>query len=64
MKKFIRNIVFFIFPVIIIVAGLIIPFYSIAQNTGEFKQVDEWISIQENSPDTLVGLRYNEQTAL
>ena len=39
-----------------------IPFYLVAVNCGEFKDIEENVEAQRKNHDMLIGLGYNEQT--
>ncbi len=61
MVKFVRNIVLFILPLLLLVVGTI-PVYFLARGTGEFDSIDVSTKVQRANHNCLVGLGYNEQT--
>ena len=61
MKRFIKNIFLFFIPVILFCSAMI-PFYLVAVNCGEFKDIEENVEAQRKNHDMLIGLGYNEQT--
>lgn len=61
MKRFIKNIILFLLPIIILMLG-ILPFYSIALYCGEFIKIDDNIEKQRENNYSLIGMGYNEQT--
>ena len=63
MKRFVKEIVIFFIPLIILIVG-IIPVAIVGYKIGEFKSVDKWITAQRNNESVLVGLGYNEQTSV
>lgn len=62
MKKFIRNIVLFLMPVLLYYSVWEIPFYFAGVITKEISDVDECISFQRKTPDSLFGLGYSDPT--
>lgn len=61
MKRFVKEILTFLIPIFILIV-LYAFFYFISYQTGEFNSVTENINIQNENPEVLLGLGYNEQT--
>lgn len=61
MAKFIRNIILFILPLLLLVA-VTIPVFFMARGTGEFNSITESAEEQRKNHNCVIGLGYNEQT--
>lgn len=61
LKKFVKDIVLFLLPVIIVILSAA-PFYFMAASTGEFDSIMVNILKQRDDKQTLLGLGYLEQT--
>ena len=61
MKRFIRNVLLFLLPVIIALV-MVIPVYFTAKATGEFDSTEAHIAMQKENRKALLGMGYNEQT--
>lgn len=62
MAKFIRNILLFILPLLLLVAVTISVFFM-AWGTGEFNSITESAEEQRKNHNCVIGLGYNEQTS-
>lgn len=62
MAKFVRNIVLFLLPLLLIVLATI-PLYFLAKGTGETDPIEKSAEEQRNNHNSIIGLGYNEQTA-
>ncbi len=62
MKKFIKDIVLFLLPFLIL-ASCSVPFYLEALNCGEFSDIIDNIEVQRENHNIIIGLGYNEQTS-
>lgn len=62
MKKFTREIVFFMTPILIIIA-IFGGFYYVGYYSGEFKGINIIVQEQRENHSVIIGLGYNEQTA-
>ena len=62
MAKFIRNILLFILPLLLLVAETISVFFM-AWGTGEFNSITESAEEQRKNHNCVIGLGYNEQTS-
>lgn len=62
MKKFVKNIVLFLMPFLLLAAGMI-PFYIKALKCGELVDIEDAIELQRENCNSLMGLGYNEQTS-
>lgn len=61
LKKFVKNIVLFLLPVVLVLSSAY-PFYLMAASTGEFAPIMANIQRQRNDTRILLGLGYLEQT--
>ena len=61
MKKFIKNILLFFLPVLLVFAA-VVPFYRASVKWGELKDIEENLEAQRINRNILIGLGYNEQT--
>ena len=61
MKRFIRDIILLILPIVLMVAVRLL-IYIVAMECGEFKDIQDNIEIQRENHTVLIGLGYNEQT--
>lgn len=61
MKRFIRDVIVLILPIILMVM-VRFPFYIVATRCGEFKTIQDNIAVQRENREILIGLGYNEQT--
>ena len=61
MAKFVRNILLFLLPLLLIVVA-IIPLYCMARETGEFDSIEKRVEEQRDNHNCLMGLGYNEKT--
>lgn len=59
MKRFIRKLMLFLLPIVIV----ILLFCQVAYNSGEIKDIDENIDSQRKNHNVLIGLGYNEDTS-
>ena len=62
MKKFIRNIVLFLIPVLLYYSVWKVSFYYAGFISKEISDVDDCISYQRENPDSLFGLGYTDPT--
>lgn len=62
MARFVRNVVLFILPVVLLL-GVPISLYFLARETGEFDSIEVSAENQRNNHNSILGLGYNEQTA-
>lgn len=62
MIKFVRNIVLFLLPLLVLLVAAV-PFYFLAKGTGEFDSIAVSAEAQRKNPNCIIGLGYNEQTA-
>lgn len=60
MKKFVKNILLFLLPVLLIISA-VGAFYFIAKRIGELNSIEMNVELQRNNPECLIGLGYNEQ---
>ena len=62
MKRFVRNILLFLIPVMLYFAVTELPFYYAGYVTHELSDVDRCIALQRENPSSLYGFGYSEQT--
>ena len=62
MKRFVRDIILFMLPIMILVAGAVTIYYE-ALNCGELASIDKNIEAQRENHNSIIGLGYNEQTS-
>ncbi len=62
MVKFVRNIILFILPLLII-SGFALIFYNIVKETGELNSIIKSAEEQRENHNCIIGLGYNEQTS-
>ena len=62
MARFIKNVLLFFIPILLIIAS-VIPFYFVAKGTGELDSIDTNVAIQRENHNCVIGLGYNEQTS-
>lgn len=61
MIKYVKDILLFIFPLLLVGAS-ICPLYFMVKSTGELNSTEDIVEKQWNNSNCLVGLGYNEQT--
>lgn len=62
MTKFVRNIVLFLLPLLLILIVIMGPFYYLAKGTGELDSIEKSAEFQRDNHNSIIGLPYNEQS--